>query len=129
MSNKIDPPRMRPWNLGLRFVLELAAFFAIGLVVSSSLVGGLQWLGTAVAVIGALALWGTFNVLDDPSRSGRAPVEVAGWVRLSLELLILGGAAAALLVSGRHQFGGWLAGLTALHYVVSWPRVRWLVGS
>lgn len=119
---------MQPWNLGLRFVLELAAFFAIGLVVSSSLTGGLRWIGTAVAVVGALLLWGTFNVLDDPSRSGRAPVEVAGWARLSLELLILGGAAAALIATGRHQFGGWLAGLTALHYVVSWSRVRWLVG-
>ena len=119
---------MQAWNLGLRFVLELAAVFAVGLVVSSSLAGGLRWIGTAVAVIGAVALWGTFNVLDDPSRSGRAPVEVAGWVRLSLELLILGGAAAALIATGRYLFGGWLAGFIALHYLVSWPRVRWLVG-
>jgi hypothetical protein len=53
----------------------------------------------AIAVpIAAAALWGTFNVPNDPSRSGAAPLRVSGATRLALELSILG-------------FGGYSMGL------------------
>jgi hypothetical protein len=42
-----------------------------------------------------------FNAVDDPSRSGAAPAEVGGWIRLAIEALILGGGAAAPARSSR----------------------------
>ena len=114
-------------NLILRFVLEVVAFFAIGYW---------GWLatdtpGNYVLAIGlpvlAAAVWGVFNVPGDPSRSGKAPVPVPGWLRLLLELTILGAGAYALYASI-----GWIAGmvfvvLTGIHYATSTDRLQWLL--
>jgi hypothetical protein len=68
-----------------------------------------------------------FNVLNDPSRSGAAPVEVSGWVRLTLELAILGGGAVAIGFAASPALGAVL-GLAILgHYLASMDRVEWLV--
>ena len=75
----------------------------------------------------AAVLWGTINVVDDPSRSGEAPVEVPGWVGLTVELLVLGGGWVAYGIAGYPAFGAVLAALTVLHYTVSRARLRWLL--
>jgi hypothetical protein len=120
---------MRAWNLALRFGLEVAAFLAIGSWVWAVAPSGLKWVASVVTVVIVVAVWGTFNVLDDPSRSGRAPVEVGGWVRLCLEIVILGGSAVALAGTGRVRAALWVGALTIFHYVVSWQRLRWLLRS
>ena len=120
---------MRPWNLALRFGLEVAAFLAIGSSVWAVAPNGLKWAASVVTVVIVAAGWGTFNVLDDPSRSGRAPVEVGGWLRFTLEMVILGGSAVALAGTGRVRVALWIGGLTVFHYLVSWRRLRWLLGS
>ena len=54
--------------------------------------GAAAWLaGLGLPAIAAAA-WVTFAVPGDPSRSGRAPVPVPGWVRLLLELAVFLGA-------------------------------------
>jgi hypothetical protein len=73
-----------PLNLAFRFVLELAALAAMA---------SYGWHLTEhtaprlVAAIGlpllAAAMWGVFAVPGDRSRSGKAPVAVPGWVRLT----------------------------------------------
>ncbi len=118
---------MAAWNLALRFGLEMAAFVGIGMVSSGIGSGWVRWAAVVLIVLAAVSAWGIFNVLDDPSRSGRAPVEVPGWIRLVLELAILGGAAVALLMTGRLSFGWSLGGLVLVHYLFSWSRVRWLL--
>jgi hypothetical protein len=118
---------MAPWNLALRFGLEIAAFVGIGMVASSMASGWIRWVVVALVVLVAVSAWGIFNVVDDPSRSGRAPVEVPGWLRLVLELVILGGAAVALIIVGQLGFGWALGALLLVHYVLSWSRVRWLL--
>ncbi len=123
----MHPPHMAPWNLALRFGLEIAAFVGIGMAASSIAGDSVRWIVVVLAVLAAVSAWGVFNVLDDPSRSGKAPVEVRGWVRLALEIAILGGAAVALVVAGRLSFGWVLGALVLVHYVVSWPRIRWLL--
>lgn len=80
-----------------------------------------------VVPVGAAAVWGIFNVVDDPSRSGEATVRVRGWIRLVLELAILAGGAVAI-----GSVWGWWSGLGAIaliivHYVVSHRRLRWLI--
>jgi hypothetical protein len=73
--------------------------------------------------------WGVFNVLNDPSRSGAAPIEVSGWTRLAIELLVLGGGAAALVAAGRPEIGIVFAVLITAHYLASWSRIEWLIQS
>ena len=80
-----------PWQLAIRFGLEVASLIAVGRYAGSQLRG--PWsLVVAWAVPGAVALlWVTFAVKGDPSRSGNAPVPVPGPLRLALELAVFGG--------------------------------------
>ena len=80
---------MRPRNLALRLGLEMAALLGLGVAAWSQTDGAARWVAVIALPLAAAALWGTFNVLDDPSRSGEAPVEVRGWVRLTVELIVL----------------------------------------
>ncbi len=111
----------------MRFGLEITALVSIATVAWQGTEGVLRWIAVVGAPLAAVVLWGTFNVKGDPSRSGKAPVEVSGWVRLLLEVFILGAGAVGLLV----VVGAWLAAafvaLTALHYVVAWKRIIWLL--
>ena len=72
-------------------------------------------------------MWGVFNVLNDPSRSGEAPIEVSGWVRLAIELSILGGGAAAYAITERPSIAVGLAVLITIQYTTSWTRIEWLI--
>lgn len=119
---------MNPANLAFRFFLEIAALIALG--AAGYRLGSPPWSWVAavgVPLLAALA-WGVFNVPGDPSRSGRAPVVVPGWVRLLLEFLVFGAAVgAAAVVWGALPAALFAAGV-ALHYGLSGARVRWLLG-
>jgi hypothetical protein len=125
----MNPPEMAGWNLALRFALEMAALIGFGMAAWQSTSGPARWIAAIAVPLAAAALWGTFNVLDDPSRSGEAPVEVAGWLRLVIELTILGGGAVAIgIVAGRIAGIGF-AVLILVHYAASWSRIQWLMSS
>ena len=123
----MKPPSMAGWNLALRFGLDLTALASLGLASWKLTSGNIRWVAVAAVPIGAAVIWGPFNVLNDPSRSGAAPVEVNGWTRLAIELLILGGGALAVAVAGQRDFGVLFALLIAAHYAASWSRLEWLV--
>ena len=57
-----------------------------GLPKSFKLIGQAKLIGIQTPIIIAV-VWGTFAVPDDPSRSGAAPIVVAGFVRLAIELV------------------------------------------
>jgi hypothetical protein len=113
-----------PLNLALRFLLELAAWAAIGYW------GWTQHQGFPRVLLGiglplaAMAVWGTFRVQNDP---GKAPVEVPGIVRLMIELAEFGAAAWLLAAAGRPSLGIGLAVIVVLHYAISYDRIRWLL--
>lgn len=115
-----------PINLAFRFLLELAGVASF-VIWGHALLGGLWgWvLGIGVA-IAAMALWATFAVPGDESRSGQAPVPVPGLVRLGLELLFFGLAVWALDAAGHATWALWLAVAVAVHYAISWDRIGWL---
>ncbi len=118
---------MAPWNLALRFGLELAALGGLALA-GWHLASGPARVFTVVAVpVVAAVLWGVFNVRDDPSRSGSAPVEVTGLSRLAVELIILGGGMAGFAIAGFTGLAAVIAALTIVHYVASRRRVAWLI--
>jgi hypothetical protein len=79
-----------------------------------------------VVPVTAAAIWGVFNVLDDPSRSGRAPIEVSGLTRLAIEFLVLGGGVLAVALAGRRDLSLVFVALIAVHYAASTSRLEWL---
>ena len=117
-----------PINLAVRFALEIAAvvgLFRLGLWAADGPLAAVLALALSV---GAASAWGLFNVPGDRSRSGRAPVPVHGAVRLLVELLVLGGAAVGWLLAGPRWFAWTYVVVLAVHYLVSWDRVGWLLG-
>lgn len=116
-----------PINLALRFSLEMAALVAVGLFGWHLPAGALAWVGAALLPLAFMALWGTFAVPDDPSRSGRAPVPIHGSTRLALEAGLFGSAVVAVAALGHPLLATVFAGLLVLHYVASWDRLAWLV--
>ncbi len=116
-----------PLNLGLRFVLELVALFALGWW-GYSLTGG--WLRFALAGVFPLvaaAVWGTFAVPDDPSRSGEAPIAVSGRVRLVIEFLVFATAVVGFVVVDRLSIAAGLLAALIVHYLLSTDRIGWLL--
>ncbi len=116
-----------PLNLALRFLLELAALTAIGFYGWRLSDGPLRYLAVIGLPLIAAVLWGTFAVPDDPSRSGEAPVPVPGLLRLILELAFFGFAAWALYSMRAVSWSLILAGLTVIHYLLSYDRLAWLL--
>jgi hypothetical protein len=120
---------MAAGNLALRFGLEVATVGALAAAGWQQGSGATRWVAALGLPLLAVVGWGTFNVPDDPSRSGRAPVVVPGWARLALELAILTSGALALgVVAGPAWAAGFVA-LAAIHYMLSLRRVRWLLGK
>ena len=125
----MNPPEMAGWNLTLRFALEMGALIGLGVAAWQSTNGPVQWIAAIAFPLVAAAVWGTFNVLNDPSRSGEAPVEVAGWLRLVIELTILGGGAVAIGIVWGPIAGVGFAVLILAHYAASWSRIQWLAST
>ncbi|WP_322416287.1 YrdB family protein [Mesorhizobium huakuii] len=115
------------WNLTLRFLLELAALLGLGIAGWHVSDGWWRWVLALALPLVAAVLWGTFAVLNDPSRSGRAPVPVPGTVRLALELVILFGGAAGFYLTGLTTPGIIMALLIAISYAFSLDRLGWLL--
>ena len=117
-----------PLNLALRFILEVAALFALGYWGWTQHEGIWRYIWAAGLVIAAAVTWGTFAVPDDPSRSGRAPVPVPGPLRLLLELAFFAAGAWAFFAAGQPVWGIILGAATLVHYALSYDRIRWLLG-
>ena len=132
-SGGSPPPDVPQWQLGLRFVLEIAALVAWGMagweLTGDTGAGLVRWLVALVAVAVAAGLWGTFRVDGDSGGDNEAPVAVPGTVRLVLELVVLLGGAVAVTWAGQTVFGVVLGILVAAHYVTTMNRVTWLLSQ
>ena len=116
-----------PVNLALRFILEIAGLVALGWWGWNQGEGILRFVLAFGIPILAAVLWGTFAVPDDPSRSGKAQVQVPGIVRLLLELAFFVSATWSLFALGAATLG-WIYGIAVLvHYLASYDRILWLV--
>jgi hypothetical protein len=116
-----------PVNLGLRFMLEMAALVAIGRWGWGRASGPLRYLLAIGLPVAAAAVWGAFRTSDDPSASGRAPVPVPGAVRLTIELAILGCAVWCLVDASAVTVGVVFGVVVLLHYAASYDRITWLL--
>ena len=113
-----------PINLGLRFLLELANWAAMGYWGWSQHqgLGRFVW-GVGLPVL-AMAVWGVFRVPNDP---GNAPVAVPGAIRLAIELVEFGLGAALLVAAGRPTLGIAFAAIVVAHYGISYDRIARLL--
>lgn len=108
-----------PFNLLLRFLLELAMLAIIAYWGYHRFPG---WEGVAAAIgfpVGAATLWGVFRIPDDPRP---APVAIPGPLRLLLEFGLFGWAVVALSDLGYDSWAWFFAGVLVAHYLVSWDR-------
>ena len=118
-----------PINLGVRFLLEMAALIIVGIWGWKQNENWPRYL-LAIGIPVLLAvIWGTFAVPDDPSRSGNAPVLVPGMLRLLIELGFFAFAAWALYDLGFIKSFWTFSLIVLIHYVVSYDRVIWLVSQ
>nr|WP_245276029.1 DUF2568 domain-containing protein [Mesorhizobium sp. LNHC220B00] len=115
------------WNLTLRFLLELAALLGLAMAGWSLSDGAWRWVLAVALPLAAAGAWGTFAVLNDPSRSGRAPVPLPGAVRLALEFVVLSGGAAGFHLAGHTIPAIIMALLIVISYAFSLDRLAWLL--
>jgi len=115
-----------PLNLGLRFLLELAALAAMAVWGWQKGAGWLRFVFAIGIPLVAAILWGTFRVPNDP---GAAPVAVPGLVRLTLELAYFGFAVYALASIDRPSLAWGLGAALVLHYALSYDRIIWMIGQ
>jgi hypothetical protein len=117
---------MNALNLSLRFLLELWSWIVPGIWVFRQFEGLVAWILALAASLALMAIWGTFAVLEDPSRSGKAAVPVNGKIRLLIELCEFGlGAWAGFALYGP-SLGFSVIGLIVLHHLLYFPRMQWI---
>ena len=116
-----------PINLALRFLLEIAALLAIGHWGWKQSDTWMHFLLAFGLPIVFAAIWGVFNVPNDPSRSGKAPIPVPGSIRLAIELTFFIIATWTLYDTGEIKFAWILGSIVAVHYIISYDRISWLV--
>lgn len=116
-----------PINLAIRFLLELTALMALGFWGWAQSESWLKFLYVIGIPVIFATVWGVFAVPDDPSRSGAAPVPVHGILRLVIELGIFALAVLALRDLGHIKLGWGLGLIVAVHYIISYDRIAWLV--
>lgn len=115
---------LRPVDLALRAILELAAVAGVllgGMASVAGVAGVLLGVGGAVA---AAAAWATFRVPGDP---GPSPWPVPGAARLALELVLLAIGALGWLLAGWLLAGLLVGALIVGHYLMTADRARWLL--
>ncbi len=118
-----------PINLAIRFILELSALVSVGVWGWRQNDGWLRFvLAIGIPVILA-AIWGTFAVPEDPSRSGGAPIVTSGVLRLIIELAFFGIAVWALYDIGFIKISIALGIIVILHYIFSYDRIIWLLSQ
>lgn len=113
-----------PINLTLRFLLELAALYAMGYWAWTQNEGLWRVLLVVAVPIFAATIWGVFRVPGDPKD---APVAVPGWVRLCLEAAFFGSAIVLLIVADRSAMALVFAVLVIGHYITSYDRIQWML--
>jgi hypothetical protein len=109
------------------FVLEVAmwaAFAWIGWQVGS---GATRWLFAIVFGLGAILIWGIFRTPGMPPAGKPGVFPTPGPVRLILELGLFALAGFGLWATGSRWAAETLWTFTALNYILSFSRIRWLL--
>ena len=118
-----------PINLIIRFLLEISALVSAGIWGWKQSDGWLRFLLAIGIPIILAAIWGTFAVPNDPSRSGRTLVATPGIIRIVIELIFFAFATWCLYDMGLNTISWALGIIVVLHYIISYDRLRWLMSQ
>ncbi|MFD0362586.1 YrdB family protein [Nocardia sp. GCM10030253] len=118
---------LNPALLAVRLLLELTAVASFGIYGWRAFDSPWRFILVVALPIVAATLWGTFAVPGDPSRSGAAPVAVAGPVRLVVELAVLFGGAALLWAAGLPRWALVSAAVLVVYHLLAYDRITWLL--
>jgi hypothetical protein len=113
-----------PYNLLLRFVLELVALYCMGYWGWTGHEGAPRYLLAFGLPFLAAVVWGTFRV---PGDGGAPRVQVSGVTRLVIEAIFFSFATWGLFDSGATTAGWVFGGLTLFHYIISYDRINWIL--
>ena len=116
-----------PINLAIRFLLELTVLISTGMWGYKQTDGWLRFVLAIGVPLVLAAIWGTFAVPHDPSRSGAAPVVTPGTLRLIIELSFFGFGVWALYHVGYLRVSLVVAIIVIIHYLISYDRIAWLL--
>lgn len=119
--------RVHPINLVFRFILELVALVSFALWGWQQVDGWLRFILVLGLPILLASAWGIFAVPGDPSRSGKAPIPIKGWLRLALELGFFSFAIWCLYDIGHIGMGSLLGIAVLFHYIIANKRIFWLL--
>jgi hypothetical protein len=115
----------RPAVLGLHFLLELAALFAVGVWGWTTHDGVQRWVWAIAPPLLLATVWAIFRV---PNDGGDPIVTVPGPVRLSIEWSVMAVAVALLWASGQEAWAVVLLALVVIDYALQYDRVARLLG-
>lgn len=117
----------KAWNSGIRLSIELFSLGVMGVWGWRQAAGVWSYVLAGGIPLAAAVLWGLFAVPGDPSRSGRAPLPVPGWVRLILEGIFFGAAVVMAWDLGASLTALILLALLIGHYLFDLERIRWML--
>ena len=120
---------MHPIHLAVRFLLEITALISVGMWGWKQSEGWLQYILAIGIPILIAVIWGTFAVPNDPSRSGKAPVVTPGAIRLTIELGVFAYATWSLYDMEYTTSSATMGVSVALHYIMSYDRILWLLSK
>lgn len=118
-----------PINLAVRLLLEIVALLSVGMWGWKQNDGWLRFVLAFGIPILLAAIWGTFAVPDDPSRSGEAPIVTPGVIRLGIELCFFAFAAWAIYDMKFNKLSLVFGVVVAVHYLLSYDRITWLISQ
>jgi hypothetical protein len=118
---------LNPFMLGVRFVLELVAVVSFGILGWRAFDTPWRFVLVVLLPVVAAAIWGMFAVPGDPSRNGTPTVGVPGTVRLVVEILVLGGGAAALWAAALPIAALVSAVVLVVYQALAYDRIGWLI--
>lgn len=118
---------LHPINLAVRIILEIIALISVGIWGWNKTDSFLKFVLAIGLPILLGAIWGTFAVPDDPSRSGQTVIATSGVIRLVIELGIFTIATLAIYNQGQQKFSYIFAIIVIIHYLISYDRILWLL--
>lgn len=110
-----------PFNLLLRFLLELAILASVGWWGWWRGEGLGRWALAVGAPLLSASLWGIFRI---PNDGGPPIVTVSGPLRLLIETVLFAAGILALVDMGHVTLAAIFAVVTLVHYIISHDRVR-----
>lgn len=115
-----------PIVLGYHFLVELAAFVAVGYWGWAAHDGSQRWVWALAMPLLVATIWAVFRV---PGDGGDPIVVVPGIVRLVIELGIMAMAVGLLYVAGQPTWAVVLGVLVIVDYALQYDRVARLLGT